>query len=156
MKLEKGFIEFNNFNKMIPCPLKIYADFECLLKNVYIGINNVYFGYTSKYQVHISCSFAYKLVCIDGKYSKNVVLYRGKNAIFKFIQSIFNEYSYCKNIMKRHFDKNLIMSIEEEELFEKTNICWMCNKFIENNKVRDHCDILENIEVLHIGIVILT
>ena len=32
VKLEKGFIEFNNFNKMIPCPFKIYADFECLLK----------------------------------------------------------------------------------------------------------------------------
>ena len=28
VKLEKGFIEFNNFNKMIPCPFNIYADFE--------------------------------------------------------------------------------------------------------------------------------
>ena len=40
IKLEKGFIEFNNFNKMIPCPFKIYADFECLLKEVNTGINN--------------------------------------------------------------------------------------------------------------------
>ena len=32
VKLEKRFIEFNNFNKMIPCPFNIYADFECLLK----------------------------------------------------------------------------------------------------------------------------
>ena len=32
IKLEKGFIEFNNFNKRIPCPFKIYADFECLFK----------------------------------------------------------------------------------------------------------------------------
>ena len=31
IKLEKGFIEFNNFNRMIPSPFKIYADFECLL-----------------------------------------------------------------------------------------------------------------------------
>ena len=30
IKLEKGFTEFNNFNKMIPAPFKIYADFECL------------------------------------------------------------------------------------------------------------------------------
>ena len=28
VKLEKGFIEFNNFNKMIPAPFKIYADFQ--------------------------------------------------------------------------------------------------------------------------------
>ena len=27
VKLEKGFIKFNNFNKMIPAPFKIYADF---------------------------------------------------------------------------------------------------------------------------------
>ena len=77
IKLEIGLTKFNNFNKMIACPFKIYADFECLLKNVDIGINDC-FIYTSKYQDHIPCSFAYKLKCIDDKYSKNVVLCRGK------------------------------------------------------------------------------
>ena len=44
--------------------------------------------------------------------------------------------------MKKRFNKNLIMSIEEEEQFEKTNICWICNKLSDNdNKVRDHCHI---------------
>ena len=32
VKLEKGFIEFKNFNNQIPVPFKIYADFDCLLK----------------------------------------------------------------------------------------------------------------------------
>ena len=43
--------------------------------------------------------------------------------------------------MKRYFCKNLIMSAGENELFEMTNICWICGKLIENtdNKVRDHC-----------------
>ena len=45
VKLEKGFIEFNNFNKMIPAPFKIYADFECLLKEVDSGIHNDCFSY---------------------------------------------------------------------------------------------------------------
>ena len=76
---------------------------------------------------------------MDDKFSKDVVLCRGKNAEFKFIQSIFNEYSYCKSIIKKHFNKNLIISIEEEEQFEKTEICWFCNKLIENDKVRDYC-----------------
>ena len=35
LKLEKRFIEFKNFNRQIPVPFKIYADFECLLKSVY-------------------------------------------------------------------------------------------------------------------------
>ena len=65
-------------------------------------------------------------------------MYRGKNAVYKFVQRIFNEYSYCRSIMKKHFNKNLIMSAEEEEQFEKTEICWICNKLIENDKVRDH------------------
>ena len=33
------------------------------------------------------------------------------------------------------------MSIEEEDQFEKTEICWIYNKLIENDKVRDHCHI---------------
>ena len=98
---------------MIPCPLKIYADFECLLKNVDTGINNDCFSYTTKYQDHIPCSFAYKAVCIDDKFSKDVALYRGKNPIF-------NEYSYCKSIIKKHFNKDLIILVEEAEQFEKT------------------------------------
>ena len=74
VKLEKAFIEFNDFNKMTPAPYKIYVDFECLLKEVDSGIHNDCFSYTVKYQDHIPCKFAYKLVCVDGKYSKDVVL----------------------------------------------------------------------------------
>ena len=140
-KLEKGFIEFNNFNKMIPAPFNIYADFECLLKKVDSGIHNDCFSYTTKYHEHIPCSFAYKLVCVDDKYRKDAVLYRGKNAVYKFIQSVFNEYSYCRSIMKKHFNKNLILSAEEEEQFEKSEICWICNKLVENDKAMDHSHI---------------
>ena len=99
------------------------------------------FSYTSKYQDHIPCNFAYKLVCIDDKYSKDIILYKGKNAVYKFIQSIYNEYSYCRGIIKKHFNKDLIMSAEEEEQFETSEICRICNKLIKNDKVRDHCHI---------------
>ena len=59
--LEKEAIEFKNYFKQIPVPFKIYADFECNLKSVesYEGF------YSKKYQDHIPCSFAYKLVCVD-------------------------------------------------------------------------------------------
>ena len=33
------------------------------------------------------------------------------------------------------------MSAEEEGQFEKSEICWICNELIENDKVRDHCHI---------------
>ena len=45
-------------------------------------------SYTEKYQVHIPCSSACKLVWIDKKFSKTVVLYRGKNVVDGFIETI--------------------------------------------------------------------
>ena len=47
--------------------------------------------------------------------------------------------------MKKHFNKNLITSEEEEQLFLKSNSCWICEKLIDNDdndeKVRDHCHV---------------
>ena len=40
--------------------------------------------------------------------------------------------------MKKHFNKNLAMSVDEEEEFEKSNISWICGKLIDDNKVKDH------------------
>ena len=81
--------------KQLPVPFKIYANFECLLKGVKSSNKNNG-SYTEKYQAHIPCSFAYKVVCIDNKFSRNVVLYRGKKAAYRFIEAILNEYDYCK------------------------------------------------------------
>ena len=33
------------------------------------------------------------------------------------------------------------MYAEEEQQFEKSEICWICDKIIEDNKRRDHCHI---------------
>ena len=144
VKLESGFISFKNYSKQIPVPFKIYADFECILEKVDGDIecsSNI--SYTRKYQNHILCSFAYKAVCVDNKYGKKVNLYRGKDAVNKFIKSILKEYNYCRCVVKKHFNENLVMSAEENERFELTNICWICSKLIENSddKVRDHCHI---------------
>ena len=143
LKLEKGFIEFKNCNKQIPAPFKIYADFECLFKNVDCGVDNDCFSYTKKYQDDIPCSFAYKLACLDSKFSKDIVVYRIKNAVSKFIKCIFEEYGYCRSVVKKHFNNNLAMTAEQNEEFEMSSICWICEKLIgvNDNKVRDHCHV---------------
>ena len=144
VELKKGFISFKNYSKQVPVSFKIYADFECILKSCDNGIGNKCFSYTKKYQDHVSCSFSCKVVCVDNKYSREIVLYRGKkNAVFRFISMILKEYGYCRKVMKKHFNKNLAMSVEQSEEFERSNICWICGCLIENtdNKVRDHCHI---------------
>ena len=45
--------------------------------------------------------------------------------------------------MEEYFNKNLIISEEEEDLFQKSNNCSICKKFISNDKgnIRDHCHV---------------
>ena len=38
-----------------------------------------------------------------------------KNAINKFIKTILDECDYCKKVIKIHFNKNLVMSVEDKE-----------------------------------------
>ena len=138
INLEKRAIEFKNLFKQLPVPFKICADFECNLKNV-----ECYEGtYERKYHEHVSCSYAYKVVCIDNRFSKAIVVDRGKIAAYEFIKAILEERKYCKKIMKDQFNKNLVMT-EEEYLFQQSNNCWICKKIIDNKdeKVRDHCHI---------------
>ena len=70
-------------------------------------------------------------------------MYRGKNAVRKFLMCIFKEYNYCRSVVKKYFNKNLVMTAEQNEEFERSNICWICGGLIDNrdNKVRDHCHI---------------
>ena len=138
LRLEKGTIGFKTYFKQIPAPFKIYADFECDLE----GAESYEGSYSKTYQNHIPCSFAYKLVCVDDKFTKPIFVFRGENAAYKFIEAILIEYKYCKQVVKKYFNKNLIMS-EEAKQFHSSNICWICEKLIDNDneKVRDHCHI---------------
>ena len=94
---------------------KIYADFECNVKRGTSsdrGDNN---SYTETDQDHIPCSFVCKIICVDDKFSKPVVLYKGKNAIYRFVEVVLKEYDYCKKVMNKHFNKNLVMSAEDKK-----------------------------------------
>ena len=48
----------------------ISADFESILVPEYSWKQNPNDSYTNKYQKNIACSYAYKLVCVDDKFSK--------------------------------------------------------------------------------------
>ena len=100
-----------------------------------------------KVLAHIKITFLVALLTnlfrVDDKFSKPVVLYRGENSAYKFVEEILEEYEYYKKVMKKHFKKDLIMTEKEEEQFQSSKICWICEKLIENDveKVRDHCQI---------------
>ena len=115
VKLSEGIIKFLNDFKQLPVPFKIYADFECILKETGVSeeIIDENISYTKKYQHHIPYRFAYKVVCIDDRFTKDIGTYRGKDCVNKFITMMLEEYEYCSNVMKEYFNENLIMSAEE-------------------------------------------
>ena len=110
VKLDKRATEYKSLYKQIPVAIKVYDDFECILK----GIESNVGSRTKYYQDHIPWSFSYKLACVDNKLSKPIVLYKGENAAYKFIEAILEEYEYCKRVMKKHLNKNLIITEKEE------------------------------------------
>ena len=72
---------------------------------------------------------------------KKLFFIEEKNAAYRFIEAILKEYDYFKKMIKKHFNKNLIMSAVEEERFQLSNSFWICDKLFDvgGEKVRDHC-----------------
>ena len=114
---EKGSkVKFNNFQKQLPVPFVIYADFEAIKEKVYGCKPNNDNSYTKAYQKHTNCGYGYKVVCCyDGKYTKSVQIYRGENAVYRFMKKMLEELKYCKNILKYKFNKPLKMTKENDE-----------------------------------------
>ena len=141
VKLKSCSSSFKNYFKQLHVPFEIYADFECILKRVR-GSHKNNGSYTEKYQDHIPCSFAYKVVCVDNKFSKKVFLCTGKHAVYKFNKAILMSTFTVGGVIKKHFNKNLITSTEEEERFQLPNSCCICDKLFDgDDKLRDHCHI---------------
>ena len=99
VKVEEGIIKFENYFKQLPVPFKIYANFEWNLRNV----ETCEVSYTKKYHYHIPCSFAYKIVFINNRFSKPIVVYRGENVAYEFTKVILKEYKYCKKNNEKTF-----------------------------------------------------
>ena len=106
VEVEEGTIELKNYFKQLPVPFKIYADFEYNLRDV-----EIYEGsYTKKYHEHVPCSYAFKVACIDDRFSKPIVLYRGKNATYEFIK--INQLSFIEvKMLLMNLLKQFLMNI---------------------------------------------
>ena len=58
---------------------------------------------------------------------------------------MIKESKYCREVMKKHFNKELVMTKKDNEDFKNSTKCWTCNNIYVNGnlKVRDHCHITE-------------
>ena len=140
----KNILQFNNFHKQQQVPFVIYADFEAITEKISNCQPDDNQSYTNAYQKHTDCGFGYKVVCCyDDKYSKDAKIYRGEKAVYKFMEQMLKEVKYCKNVMKKEFNKPLKMTKKDEDKFKKAEECYICDKKYTNKdiRVRDHCHI---------------
>ena len=105
----------------------IYADFESTLVPENNKNQNPNESYINKYKKHVACSYGYKLVCVDDKFSKPFKSYLGKNAVYNFISSMIEESKYCSDVMEKHFNKELAMTKEDNEDLENSTKCSICD-----------------------------
>ena len=137
-------VKFNNFHKQLPVPFVIYADFEAITQKIDSCQPNDEKSYTERYQKHIDCGYSYKLVCCyDDKFSRPIQLYRGKNAVYKFLEAMLEEVDYCEKTKNEHFNQPMDLTNKDEENFQAATKCHICKKGFseEDKRVRDHCHV---------------
>ena len=128
------YVKLKNYERKIKSPFIIYADFESVLVPEDNGKQNSEESYTKKYQKHIACSYGYKLVCVDDKFSKHFTVYN-------FVNSMIEESRYCSEVIKKLLKKDLLMTKEDNEDFKNSTKCWVCDNDYVDSDVKDHCHI---------------
>ena len=112
-------------HKGLEVPFVIYADFEAINEKVHGCQLNNDKSYTESYQKHKDCEYGYKVVCCyDDKHSKPVrFIYRGENAVHKFMEKMLEEVEWRKKMKHKHFNKDMILTKDDEENFKNAKKC---------------------------------
>ena len=99
--------------------------------------------YTNKYQKHVACSYGYKLVCVYDKFGKSFKSYLGEDAVYNVISSMIKESKYFSDVMKKQFNKELVMTKKIMNILRTQLKCWISDNvyFDDDVKVRHHCHI---------------
>ena len=132
-------LQFTNYHKGLKVPFVIYADFESITQPIEQVQREETKSYTDGYQLHVPCGFAYKVVCIDDRYTKDTVVYRGPDCVANFLKAVNEEKWRIWKVLNEQ--KPLRMTDENEIEFQTATHCHICGEHLEEDKVRDHCHV---------------
>ena len=136
-------IKFKNYTRKIKSPFMIYANFESNLAPENNVKKDTDQSYTNKYQNYVECTE--KLVCADEQFGKPLKSYLDQNDVHTFITNMAEESKFCSRVIKKRFNKELVMSKEGDKKFKSSTKCWTCaNTFVEGDvKLRGHWHVTE-------------
>ncbi|XP_075158156.1 uncharacterized protein LOC142231433 [Haematobia irritans] len=127
-----NFIRFKNISKTMDVPFVVYADFECILEKDSLG---------STINKHKPCAFSFYIKCSVDSSLDRFKIYTGEDAGEKFVKYLDLE---CRDIYERYLSLKKPMcplSPIEESSFHAAQLCHICDKNLDTDRVRDHCHI---------------
>ena len=138
VRFKKWATYFKNYFKQVPVPFKAY-DFECNLK----GVESYEGTYSKNIKIIFLAVLFTNLSVLMISLVSRLLFLEVKMLLSDLLKQFFRSMNTVKKVMKKHFNKNLIMTEEEEKRFQSSNTCWICENFIDddNKKVRDHCHV---------------
>ena len=75
-------------------------------------------------------------MCIDNRFTLPTVIFKGKKCVNEFIKWIFRQKEWINKVIYHHFNKDLIMTNEDEEIYNNSDICHICKEKLEADKIR--------------------
>ena len=147
MPEEGTMLYFKNYEKQLPVPFVVYADFECFTKSINTCIPNPEKSYSYNYQKHEPSGFCFYIKGIVPNKSFKPIIYTKTNDSDNVASIFVNKLSEVTKSIYNDFyrrPKPLRLNKEEQKSFDKAEICHICSTELKEDKVRDHCHFTGN------------
>ena len=131
-----NLIKYNQGDKSLKLPFIIYADLECILKKIDTCQNNPNLSSTTKINQHIPSGYSIYTSCSFDMSNNKLSYYRGEDCMRRFCKDLKDHAIKITDCKKKDM---IPLTKEEEDNYNKENICHICKKEFNNDKVRDHC-----------------
>ena len=120
----KDHLKFEAYHMEVPVPIRVCADFEC--NNQPTDDSKVKFK-----QIPIAVGFH-----LISPFGNEYYSYFGVDCVAWFVNEMVN----LEKIASVYFETNIPfeMTPEEEESFQQSTICWLCENPLGEDTVRDH------------------
>ena len=137
----KTYLHFTNYDKQLPIPFVVYADFECFTMPMNSCSPNPKDSYNYNYQKHEPSGFCFYVKGVVNKRIKPIIYTKQSDdediakifveKLTEITKGIYEDF-YCK-------PKPLVMSKKNIEDFNNAVNCHICGGELGCDRVRDHC-----------------
>lgn len=134
---EGTLIQFQHYERMHDMPFVIYADFESILKPTASDPKAEGSSSTTTLQQHVPAAFAYYIVCSYDSSLNKYVSYRGPDCVEQFVHHLQSDVTIIHRIL--NLPVPISLTDEDENNFAQAYFCYICDRLLFDDKVRDHC-----------------